>query len=368
MSDAVRAPECAGEKALIAMSGGVDSSVAALLMRDAGYDCMGVTMRLASCDVPDGGGGRTCCSLADAEDARSVAVRLGIPFYVFNFTGEFQREVVDRFVQAYLEGRTPNPCIDCNRFIKFDVLLRRAQVLGCACVVTGHYARIGRENGRWLLKKAADSGKDQTYFLYSMTQEQLAHTQFPLGELKKTEIRAIAAAHGFLNAQKRDSQDLCFVPDGDYARVVREQSGQDSPEGDFVDETGRVLGRHRGMIHYTIGQRKGLGLALERPMYVCEKRMAENQIVLGGRESLEKWVVIADDFNWIAWEMPPGPVRVTAKTRYRQKEQPATAWALPDGRVRIEFDAPVTAPACGQAVVLYDRDTVAGGGTICGIE
>lgn len=351
-------------KALIAMSGGVDSSVAAKLMLDAGYECIGCTMRLyqnEDAGVPEG---RSCCSLDDAEDARSVAYRLHMPFYVFNFTQEFRSCVIGNFVRSYCEGRTPNPCIDCNRYLKFDRLYERARLLGCDCLVTGHYARVGQENGRYVLKKALDETKDQSYVLYNLTQAQLAHTCFPLGELHKSRTREIAAQAGFVSADKPDSQDICFVPDGDYAAVIALHTGETPEPGDFVDLQGNVLGRHKGLIHYTIGQRRGLGLPMSDRVYVCALRPQDNTVVIGPDSALYRAQLLAGDFNWIAGEPPAGPVRCRAKIRYRQKEQPAIATALPDGRVEVVFDAPQRAVTPGQAVVLYDGETVLGGGTI----
>ena len=253
------------ERVLIAMSGGVDSSVAAYLMKESGYDCVGATMALVRSEDTGSGRERACCSLDAVEDARSVACRLGIPYYGFNMRPAFQKEVIDRFVYAYEHGETPEPCIDCNRYLKFDRLYERARLLGCGLVATGHYARIEREDGRWLLKKAADPRRDQSYFLCTMTQEQLARTRFPLGGLCKEQTRRIAAEQGFYNAGRPDSQDLCFVPDGDYAGFIERCTGRKSPAGDFVDAQGRVLGRHRGVIRYTVGQRRGLGGCGPRP-------------------------------------------------------------------------------------------------------
>ena len=352
-------------RALIAMSGGVDSSVAAYLMKQAGFACVGATMRLYENEdmaAPQTG---TCCSLEDVEDARAVAAKLGMPYYVFNFKEDFGRQVMDRFVAAYETGCTPNPCIDCNRFLKFDRMYRRARELGIGYVVTGHYARIQQsETGRWLLLKGPDPQKDQSYVLYAMTQEQLAHTQFPLGALRKEEVRAIAAAQGFINAKKHDSQDICFVPDGDYAAFIRRRTGRTYPEGDFVDTTGRILGRHRGIIHYTIGQRRGLGVSGGRPLYVKEIRPSDNTVVLAEEHQLYAPTAIARDFNWIAWEAPAAPIRVQARARYHQPEQDATAFVLPDGRVQVTFDRPQRALTKGQAIVLYQADVVIGGGTI----
>ncbi len=352
-------------RALIAMSGGVDSSVAAYLMKQAGFACVGATMRLYENEDMSAPQAGTCCSLEDVEDARAVAAKLGMPYYVFNFKEDFGRQVMDRFVAAYETGCTPNPCIDCNRFLKFDRMYRRAQELGIGYVVTGHYARIQQsETGRWLLLKGPDPQKDQSYVLYAMTQEQLAHTQFPLGALRKEEVRAIAAAQGFINAKKHDSQDICFVPDGDYAAFIRRRTGRTYPEGDFVDTTGRILGRHRGIIHYTIGQRRGLGVSGGRPLYVKEIRPADNTVVLADEHQLYALTAIARDFNWIAWEAPAAPIRVQARARYHQPEQDATAFVLPDGRVQVTFDRPQRALTKGQAIVLYQADVVIGGGTI----
>lgn len=353
-------------KALIGMSGGVDSSVAVYLMQQAGYDCMGATMHLFQNEEVGVPREKSCCSLDDVEDAKSVAHRLGIPHYVFNFTEDFRTQVIDRFVSAYERGDTPNPCIDCNRYLKFERFYRRARELGCDCVVTGHYARIEEENGRFLLKKAADTSKDQSYVLYSMTQEQLAHTRFPLGGYTKAEIRRLAEEQGFLNAHKHDSQDICFVPDGDYARTIEAYTGRTYPPGNFVDREGNVLGTHKGMIRYTIGQRKGLGLALNEPMYVCEKRMADNAVVLGRNSDLFTTTLDAEDVNWILWDTPPAEFRCKARVRYQQKEQWATVTPTSEKTFHLVFDEPQRAITGGQAVVLYHGDTVVGGGTITG--
>lgn len=355
-------------RALIAMSGGVDSSVAAALMRDAGYECVGVMMKLFQNETVDLAKGHTCCSLDDAEDARNVAYRLGMKFYVFNFTDDFSRQVIDRFVQAYERGATPNPCIDCNRYMKFARLYHRARELDCDFIVTGHYARIAYDEtrGRWLLKKAKNRDKDQSYVLCFMNQEQLAHTRFPLGEYEsKEEVRALAERYGFVNARKRDSQDICFVPEGDYGAFMERYTGKTYPHGEFVDTEGRVLGEHKGIIRYTIGQRKGLGLALPAPMYVCRKDLKENKVILSAESELYSGELTAEEVNWIACDPPAEPLRVTAKTRYHAREAAATAVALPDGRMRLIFDEPQRAITVGQAVVLYEDDVVVGGGIIC---
>ena len=357
-------------KALIAMSGGVDSSTAAYLMQQSGYECAGCTMKLYTNEdaglagSEEGSAGKTCCSLDDTEDARSVAFRLGMPFYVFNYTDEFRCRIIREFADTYLRGETPNPCISCNRFMKFGALLERARVLGCDTLATGHYARVRFDGTKYRLLKGLDSSKDQSYVLYCLTQEQLAHIAFPLGELTKETVRGIAEAQGFINARKRESQDICFVPDGDYARIVEQVSGEVPPPGDFVSLEGRVLGRHKGIIHYTIGQRKGLGLSLPAPLYVCRIDAEKNQVVLGPHEALFSDTVRVRDVNWIGGEAPAGPIPVQAKLRYRQP--PAAALAVPqeDGSLLLQFAAPQRAVTPGQAAVFYDGDEVLGGGTI----
>lgn len=347
-------------KALIGMSGGVDSSVAALLTQREGFDCIGATMRLYTGEQ-DG----TCCSLDDVEDARSVAFRMGIPFYVFNFSHDFEDKVMKPFVRCYQNGLTPNPCIECNRHLKFDRFLRRAEELECDYIVTGHYARIARTaGGRFCLQKAVDEGKDQTYFLCTLTQHQLAHTRFPLGSLTKAQARAIAEEQGFVNARKRDSQDICFVPDGDYMTFLEQYTGQKSTPGNFLDESGHIVGVHKGAAGYTLGQRKGLGLAMGAPVYVCDKDMDANTVTVGPNESLLHRALIADDWNWMTVEALTQPMRVKAKTRSRMTEQPATVYPMENGFAKVEFDEPQRAITPGQAVVLYDGDLVVGGGTI----
>lgn len=353
-------------KALIGMSGGVDSSVAALLMLEAGCECIGATMRLYGGQTVSSEGGKTCCSLDDVEDARAVAHRLGIRHYVFNFTDEFQRQVMDKFVDTYYQGGTPNPCIDCNRYLKFGKLLQRAQELGCDWVVSGHYARVERDGatGRYLLKRAADRAKDQTYFLACLTQEQLSRTQFPLGALTKEQVRRIAEEHGFVNARKHDSQDICFVPGGDYTAFLREYTGKASEPGDFINLQGEVVGRHRGTVCYTIGQRKGLGLSMGEPVYVCGKDMAAGTVTVGPNEALFSRELVAKDWVFFPFEKLTEPLAVTAKIRHSQFDQPATVYPEDGGLARVVFDEPQRAISPGQAVVLYQGDTVIGGGTI----
>ena len=356
------------KKALIAMSGGVDSSVAALLMQQKGYECVGATMKLFENEQAGVKREKTCCSLDDVEDARSVAYRLHMPYYVFNFTANFEKEVMDRFVHAYENGCTPNPCIDCNRYLKFEKLYQRMQEMQMDTIVTGHYARVAYDevSGRYLLKKGLDGSKDQSYVLYNLTQEQLAHTQFPVGELSKHQVREIAEEHGFLNADKPDSQDICFVPDGDYAGFIERYTGKSPETGAFLDPAGNRIGTHRGVIHYTIGQRKGLGISAPHPLYVCGICPADNTVTLGYSENLFSRKLTASDVNLISCDSIETPIRIQAKIRYRHPAQPATAWMTPDGTLHVEFDEPQRAVTCGQAVVLYDGDTVVGGGRISG--
>ena len=347
------------KKALIGMSGGVDSSVAAYLTQQAGYDCIGATMRLydksPACGAPD-----------DVADAQSVADRLKIPHCIFSFQDRFEENVIRNFISCYEQGLTPNPCIQCNRYLKFGHMLEKARELGCDYVVSGHYARIRQDEntGRYLLYKAADKAKDQTYFLACLDQEQLAHIRFPLGELTKEQVRQIAEEQGFVNARKRDSQDICFVPDGDYVAFMEGYTGKTYPHGDYLDLNGKVIGRHRGAVCYTLGQRKGLGIALGAPAYVCRKDMAANTVTLGPHEALFSGALRAKDWNWYPFPALTGPMEVTAKTRHSQLEQAATVYPEENGYARVEFHAPQRAVTPGQAVVLYREDLVIGGGTI----
>lgn len=352
------------KRVLVAMSGGVDSSVAAWLLREQGYECIGVTMKLFGNEAVGLDKGHPCCTLDDVEDAREVARRMGIPHYVFNFSEDFEEKVIQRFVDAYERGETPNPCIDCNRFLKFDRLRRRAMELGCEYVATGHYAQIVEDGeGGFRMTRAADLGRDQSYVLYPIPREQLSHTLFPLGGLTKAQVREIAEREGFVNARKHDSQDICFVPDGDYLAFMERYTGKTYPAGDIIDQAGRVVGRHRGAAGLTIGQRRGVGVSSDRRIYVCGKCMADNTVTVGPEEALYSSVCAAADWNWLI-DPPAEPFRALAKTRYRQAEQPVTV--IPEGgRVRLEFAQPQRAVTPGQAAVAYDENgAVLGGGTI----
>ncbi len=351
------------KKVIIAMSGGVDSSVAAFLMKEKGFDCIGATMKLYDNDEIGLSKEKTCCSLDDIEDARAVARRLSMPYYVFNFKDEFEDKVICKFVSAYENGSTPNPCIDCNRYLKFEKLFQRMKELEFDCIVTGHYARIEEKDGRFYLKKAVDSSKDQSYVLYSLTQYQLSHILFPLGDYTKNEIRDIAEKQGFLNAGKKDSQDICFVPDGNYTAFIEKFTGKKYPPGDFVDINGKPIGRHQGIIRYTNGQRKGLGVAFGQPMYVAGKDAEKNTVTLCTNNELFSRELKAVDFNWII-PTPEKEIHCSARVRYNMTEKPAEAYINDDNSVRVVFDEPQRAITKGQAVVLYDGDIVLGGGTI----
>ena len=343
--------------ALIGMSGGVDSSVAAWRMLQEGYRCLGVTMRLH--DFGCGGN-------QDALDAGAVAAKLGIGHEILEGKADFDTHVIRDFAGCYEAGLTPNPCIRCNKHMKFGIMLDYALNNGYNYVVSGHYARIRRdeETGRYLLYKAADAAKDQTYFLAGLNQHQLQHILFPLGELTKSEVRKIAEQQGFLTARKRDSQDICFIPGGDYAAFLRHYTGKDYPEGDYLDLQGNVVGRHKGAVCYTRGQRKGLGLAMGAPVYVCSKDMQRNTVTVGPNEALFSGALRAGNWNWLPFPVLTEPMSVTARIRHSRNEAAATVYPEENGFARVEFETPQRAVTPGQAVVLYRGDLVIGGGTI----
>lgn len=350
-------------KVVIGMSGGVDSSVAAYLLKKKGYDVIGVTMQIWQDDSNDKDGG--CCSLSAVEDARIVANKLGIPFYVMNFKDIFKEKVIDYFIDEYGKGKTPNPCIACNRYLKFEELLRRSNQLGAYYVATGHYAKIEYDNeeNRYLLKKAESSSKDQTYALYNLNQEQLKHTLMPLGEFNnKEEVREIARELGLVVAEKKDSQEICFVDDN-YGDYLSKNANYKIKKGNFVDKYGNVLGRHNGIVNYTIGQRKGLGLALGKPSYVIDINSEKNEVVIGSNEDVFGTELLANDINLITIDKIEKPIKVKAKIRYNSVEQEAILYPEKD-YIRVVFEKKVRAITKGQAVVFYDGDILVGGGTI----
>ena len=352
---------------LVAMSGGVDSSVAALIVKNSGGQPIGITMRLYDNDRAGMCDTKTCCSMKDTDDARAVAAKLDFPYYVVNFMEGFKEKVIDKFVKTYIDGATPNPCIDCNRYMKFGALLERARQYECEKIVTGHYARVAYDEalGEWCLMKALDQSKDQTYVLYFLNQEQLSYLYLPLGEMTKAEARELAGSDGLINADKPDSQDICFVPDGDYARVIEEVLERSIGEGDFVNSAGEVLGKHKGYYHYTIGQRRGLGISAPEPLYVTDIIPASNTVVLGSNEDLFTREVEASEWSFInSADAAKDEMRVSAKIRYRAKETAGVLYRTGEDRVKMIFDEPVRAVTKGQSLVAYDGERVVGGGVI----
>lgn len=354
------------KKVVVGMSGGVDSSVAAYLLKEQGYDVIGVTMRLWQEDTDREETGKECCSLSAVEDARRVADQVGIPFYVMNFGEDFKRDVVDYFVEEYLHGRTPNPCIACNRYVKWEALLKRSLDIGADYIATGHYARIARrQNGRYAICTSATTTKDQTYALFNLTQEQLSHTLMPVGEYTKEEIRAIAEKIGLRVAKKPDSQEICFIPDHDYAGFIeRMEPGKVPSGGNFVTASGEIIGQHKGITHYTVGQRKGLNLAMGKPVFVTEIRPDTNEVVIGEPEDVFRKEFVADHINYMGVPDFEDGAQFLTKIRYSHKGAMASLYHEGEDQVRFVFEEPQRAITPGQAVVFYDKNYIAGGGLI----
>jgi tRNA-specific 2-thiouridylase len=361
----VMAKEEMRPKVVVGMSGGVDSSVAAYLLKEQGYEVIGMTMQIWQKDTEedkDGG----CCGLSAVDDARRVCQKLDIPHYVINFRDDFKKHVIDYFLEEYQNARTPNPCIACNRYVKWESMLTKALQIGADYIATGHYARIVKDenNGRYMLKESKTAAKDQTYALYNLTQNQLAHTLMPLGDYTKDEIRAIAKQIGLAVATKPDSQEICFVPDDDYAKYIEEETGKAPVKGAFINKKGKVIGQHKGIIHYTIGQRKGLGLSLGKPVFVTQISAKDNTVMIGDNEELFTTTVYANTLNFMAFEKLEGELVCSAKVRYSHQAQPCTIKMIDQETILCEFQDKQRAITPGQALVFYDKDIVIGGGTI----
>lgn len=352
------------QKMMIAMSGGVDSSVAAYLMRKQGYDCSGITMKLYEDENNCSINTKSCCALSDIEDARSVCANLNIDYQVYNFKDEFKAKVIDKFVYSYENGLTPNPCIDCNRYLKFEHLYKRARLLGFDKIVTGHYAKIEEKDGVFYLKKATDRSKDQSYFLYDLNQEQLAHIVFPLGDLNKSEVRVIAESNNFINAKKNDSQDICFVSNKKYSQFIESYTNKHYKSGDFLDLEGNVIGTHKGIIHYTVGQRRGLGVSYSEPLYVYKVDALNNTVILCKKENLIKKEFDVKNVTYTYLNQIEAPMEIQIKTRYRQEEKQALLVPNSNNTVHIILEEGQDSITPGQAAVFYDGDIVIGGGQI----
>lgn len=357
-----------GKKVVVGMSGGVDSSVAAYLLKKQGYEVIGVTMQVWQDDDYYQGMEGGCCSLSAVEDARAVAYHLNIPYYVMNFKDVFRQNVIDYFINEYMKGRTPNPCVACNKYIKFEELLKRAMELGADYVATGHYATVEKENDRYVLVKSKDVRKDQTYALYNLTQFQLAHTLMPCGIYNKVEVREIARKIGLAVHDKRDSEEICFIPDNDHGSYIKRVVPGGVKEGNFVDDEGNVLGKHKGIVFYTIGQRKGLGIAFGTPMYVTDINPVTNEVVLGKQENIFKKSLVAGNLNFIPFEKLTAPMQVQAKIRYSALPAQATISMLDEKRVKVEFNERQRAITKGQSVVFYKGDLLVGGGVIESVQ